>query len=202
RSAATVVATGGAAHADPLRAGAKPLRLPAARGGVPRHIDARDGARGSAQAGRQADDRRCAAHEVPVKGIDGSRSNPYQHAVVIDQRLLDVSEFEYIRRAVRGLDDRFHRVLPRFGRTPEGYLVLTCGLEGLDPDRCHGSRLPSDAIACRHFLARSIIPIRSTPPRKTRRSNVEGTFRHWISQMSRIWVCRIWNSSCAMVSSE
>jgi hypothetical protein len=34
---------------------------------------------------------------VPVKRIDGSRSNPYQHAVVIDLRLLDFSKFEDIR---------------------------------------------------------------------------------------------------------
>jgi len=35
-----------------------------------------------------------------------------------------------------------------------------------------------------HFLARSIIPMRMTPPMNTRRSNVAGRFWQSISQMS------------------
>ena len=86
-----------AANAEYRITGSKLRHVPTDRLDVPRHIDSRDGVLGSAQAGSQADDERDAAHEVPVEGIDRGRSNPYEHAVVVDHRLLDLSEFEYIR---------------------------------------------------------------------------------------------------------
>jgi hypothetical protein len=34
---------------------------------------------------------------VPVIGIDGSRTNAYEHAVIADYRFVDVLEFEDVR---------------------------------------------------------------------------------------------------------
>src|SRR5712692_154294 len=114
-----------AAHAEDFIAGFEVRHVATDHCDGTRHVDAWDGAFGSAQARCQTDDGGYAAHEVPVEGVDGRRSNPDQDALIVDRWLLDLSELEYVRRAVTGLDDRFHEIRrPLVHRTPAGYLVL------------------------------------------------------------------------------
>ena len=51
---------------------------------------------GLAQPLPHADDVRQASQHVPVIGIDGRRMNPYEHAVIVDHRLIYVLRMEVI----------------------------------------------------------------------------------------------------------
>ena len=62
-----------------------------------------------AQTRRHPHEVRIAAHHAPVSGIGASRPDPDQDLVVLDHRLVDLLEFQDIRRAVAREDDRFHR---------------------------------------------------------------------------------------------
>jgi hypothetical protein len=73
-----------------------------------------------AQPHRYARHVRSTRHLVPVRGINGSRANPYQNLIVLDDRRFHVLEFEHIGRTVPALDHRLHRVTPVLDRWSAG----------------------------------------------------------------------------------
>src|SRR4051812_19434253 len=74
-------------------------------------IESRHRAPRLTQARHRAHNVRHAPHEVPVADIDGRRPDPYEHVVVLDDRLVDGSELQDVRGAVLVLDHRLHHVL-------------------------------------------------------------------------------------------
>src|SRR5665647_278251 len=64
----------------------------------PRHVGTGDRVFGSGEPGsHQAEDIRLPGHDVPDIWMDGSRVNPYQDLVILDDWLVDFSELEDIR---------------------------------------------------------------------------------------------------------
>src|SRR5437667_4329239 len=95
-----ILGKGPYAHAEDLIAGLKFGHVPANRLDPPRQVPSQNSVLGPGleqPAQHQAYDVRLASHRVPVTCIDGRRVNAYEHVIVLDGRLRDLSEFEDIR---------------------------------------------------------------------------------------------------------
>src|SRR3954454_5404989 len=111
------------APAEHLIARSKLLDPASDRLDLPSHIESWYLAPWPPQAGHRAHDVRDPPREVPVADIDGRRPHPYEHLVVLDDRVVDLPEFQDVRGAVLVLDDRPHHVLPAIaepGASPGG----------------------------------------------------------------------------------
>src|SRR5919109_39745 len=126
---ARILGEGAPAPAEHLIARSKLFEVSADRLDLTGDIEPRYRAPRFTQAGHRAHDVRYAPQEVPVADIDGRRPDPYEHMVVLDDRLVDGSELQDVRGAVPVLDDRLHRVLlaiARLGASPLEVPVPAC----------------------------------------------------------------------------
>src|SRR2546425_6920836 len=85
------------AHAEDVISGLKLGHVPPDRFDAPSQVRSQNRVLGFEQAAHhRADDVRPASHRVPVTSIDGGRMNAYKDVIVLDGRLLNLSEFEDI----------------------------------------------------------------------------------------------------------
>ena len=90
----------------------KPCHAPADGLDDSRHVRAGDRVLGFGEPGsHQAEDIGPSAHDVPHIRMDRGGPYPHQDLIVADNRLVDLSELQIIRRSVSPLDDRLHRVI-------------------------------------------------------------------------------------------
>jgi hypothetical protein len=87
-----------AAAAEHLVAWLKPRHVVADRLDLPCDVDARNGVLRPAKTLAQADDVREASQHVPVVGIDRSRSDPNEHAVLTDGGLFELFKLQITGR--------------------------------------------------------------------------------------------------------
>jgi hypothetical protein len=64
---------------------------------VASHVDATDGPPRSAWAFDKTNDEWRGSYTAPVSGVDRSSANPDEHAVIVDDRSVDVGQSEDIR---------------------------------------------------------------------------------------------------------
>src|SRR5262249_58973279 len=103
-----VFGEGAVAAAEDLVAGrqVRPLRTDPLHDA--REVDPEDRLLRAAQPEQRANEIRLASHVVPVVWVHRSRVHAYEHAVRGELGLLDVADFEPVRRAVTEIDDRLH----------------------------------------------------------------------------------------------
>src|SRR5437764_1508585 len=65
-----------------------------------------------AKPGHQANEIRIATHEVPIIGIDGSRSDAKQDFIVLGNGYGDIGDLQDVRRSVASVDGGFHVAFP------------------------------------------------------------------------------------------